>query len=214
MKSNLSKLETELETIRQEKDTFVFPCPNCHENMGKSSWSVEAGGECKHCYVSVTPDEMEEFIIKSHELCQQFFSKHQEVSDARTRAYVLDTGANGLPAWRKFVENGYRFVDFSEKLYHMLNRTFGHIAQYNSHGFYMYHFGTMKATVRTLEKMIEYKRVLTSPWSELEKEIIGEIIDGDDEKDTYMGMLKKKLHTETEKREREQLAKLKAKYET
>jgi hypothetical protein len=208
MLTTIASLEKESELLREELKDLVFPCPECRKDIKGTHWTDEEGGECPHCHIDVTPEEMHSLILRSRDLWQKLCATNRELSEAKQRAYVHELRSKGLPAWRTFLHRRFLWDEFTDPLYLMLSRTFGHIAQYDRRGFFTYHFSTLEATLRTLDAMVNFSRKLSGSYAELEESICDEITDGE-----YLTTLRKLVHEETEVQDRKKLAELKAKYE-
>ena len=57
--------------------------------------------------------------------------------------------------FKKFLEGGFKFEDFSKSLYKYLHVNYGFIAHYDRHGFYETEFGTLEDRIRFLNRLMD-----------------------------------------------------------
>lgn len=110
----------------------------------------------------------------------------------------------------KFVSGGFKRTDFPKWFYNRLSGTFGHIAHYDIHGFYSEFFIRPDGHVRFVAVCLSYG-AFGSPdytYCDVERALKGWLRDG-----AYLEKLAKVQDDAIEAKEREQLARLKAKYE-
>lgn len=112
-----------------------------------------------------------------------------------------------VKAFDRFMASGYKRTLFTKDLYLALTRCFGFIAHFDCDGFYEARFGSPAARVDTLTVM----GFETFNWSlgTLEQQLRGRVLDR-----KLVVVAAEQLATETEQRERAELARLKAKYES
>jgi hypothetical protein len=122
------------------------------------------------------------------------------------KVVVKRTGIAVVRAFARFARSGYKKALFTKALYLGLSRCFGFIAHYDQHGFYAARFGDPAARVETLTIM-GYE---TFPWSlnALEQQLRDLVLTK-----KLVVAAAEQLAVETERRERAELARLKAKYE-
>ena len=114
----------------------------------------------------------------------------------------------------RFVESDFKPTLFYGWFYTRLSMTFGHIAHYNCRGFYETFFADLAGKVRFLEitaGVKGYDMICGAPthtYSDVERELRSWV-----QTEGVVEKARAKLGTAVEKREREILAGLKAKYE-
>jgi hypothetical protein len=119
---------------------------------------------------------------------------------------VTTDEAKVVRAFKRFVASGYDCALFKKPLYHALARSFGFIAHFDLYGFYAVKFGDLAARRDTLRVMAtDDGRSLTS----IEQGLRAFVIERG-----LLEAVEKAFEAETESRERAELARLKAKYES
>lgn len=126
-----------------------------------------------------------------------------EHADAKAKARF----ANQFVA---FVKSDFTHTKFPNWFYTRLSMTFGHIAHYNQHGFFDTFFSTPKGKVRFIQVCFQHPCYGQPEFTfcDVEK-ALQEWMREEEITDKYITL----LFQDTETRERQQLADLKAKYE-
>jgi len=73
-----------------------------------------------------------------------------------TKHSTVEDKNNFKKQFIRFVENGFKWGDFTNDFYHRLMTCFGHIAHFNRAGFHAYWFQSSEAQLRWVEHIIEY----------------------------------------------------------
>jgi len=117
-----------------------------------------------------------------------------------------DTDLKIAEAFGRFAASGYKRTLFTKELYHELSQCFGFIAHFDRDGFYAARFGDPAARVETLRIMgVDEPHW---PLKTLEQRLRTVVVARG-----LVDAAAKELAAETERTERAELARLKAKYE-
>lgn len=113
----------------------------------------------------------------------------------------------------RFVEGDFKITLFPDWFYKRLSMTFGHIAHYNKAGFYAEWFSTPARQLEFLNRVAAWHSYGDPKYTycDVEKDLAAWV--GRDKGD-LVRKLKERCIAEVEAKERAELARLKAKYET
>jgi hypothetical protein len=214
IQSEIDRLEKQRTTLHTQIETFVIPCPDCKGNVKGVKTDSHGSAECPHCCAAITKEDVQSFVDESHRLWQALCATSEDISYLRSQLFHLRL-QRGLKPWRKFIDGGFRRLDFTPALYLMLSHTFHHIAHGNDSGFWNVQFVNDEVILRTLTRMTEHRTRIKLPSNRhgrltdrLEDKIVAEV-----KKRDLLRTLAETLAEKKEKDERAEYERLKKVYE-
>jgi hypothetical protein len=110
----------------------------------------------------------------------------------------------------KFVTSGFEQKHFTDRFYRRLSNTFGHIAHYNRHGFWVTYFTTTEDKLRFLEITLGHPCYGDSEWtySDVERALQSWLTD-----EGTVEAFRQKFAVEKETAERAQYERLRVKFQ-
>jgi hypothetical protein len=215
--AQIDALELQRTALHKEKEAFVVPCPDCKHNVLGIKVDPNGNAECPKCCAAITREDVQVYTDESNRLWQALCQTSSDISVLRTRKHVHELH-QGLKPWRKFLQGGCQYKDFTGPLYTMLSHTFHNIAHFSKDRFFHVQFQDLPTIVATLGRMKAH--VAAHPaepdpvskghgrfYQKLEKRIFGEFENG------LLESLSYRLEYENEAQEMAEYERLQAKYQ-